>query len=550
MALLSVAPSTIVARLATGNLGDIAPGPIRSLLFDGAALTTATVAGADKVLIQDTDDSDILKTVTAQAIADLAVGDVVGPGSSTDNALARFNLATGKLIQNSLGILTDAGALSGLTTINMSGNLTVGGTVDGRDVAADGIVLDGIEPGADITDEANVITALDGATIPLITPLPADKVLLQDVSDTDALGYATITDVLSLASGGGGAASNAIYNGNFNIWQRGTTFTAPAADEYTADRWAWRKVGAGVVNILRSTDVPNGLSDFSIHVDVTTADASLAATDIYGLEYRVEGLDSAKFGLGTAAAETITISFWVKATKTGIHSVALQNSAVNRSYAAEYTVDVTNTWEKKSITIILDTAGTWLRTNGIGLAVFFALAAGSNFTGTPGAWDTADDKASTNQVNSMDNAANDFRLSQVQLEVSAAVTPFSPRPFTDELLLCRRYYQKTFLYDTAPATGTGREGCLFFRVPWGGGTQVMSVGRQLIPAMRDDPAERTYYNPVNANANWYNNSIAADSGAAVSHLDSEQVGITGVTLLIGDLEADLVQVHATYGAEL
>lgn len=39
-------------------------------------------------------------------------GDVSGPASSTDNALARFDGTTGKLIQNSTGILTDTGNLS------------------------------------------------------------------------------------------------------------------------------------------------------------------------------------------------------------------------------------------------------------------------------------------------------------------------------------------------------------------------------------------------------------------------------------------------------
>ena len=39
-------------------------------------------------------------------------GDVVGPSSSTDNAVARFNLATGKLIQNSLVTISDLGAIT------------------------------------------------------------------------------------------------------------------------------------------------------------------------------------------------------------------------------------------------------------------------------------------------------------------------------------------------------------------------------------------------------------------------------------------------------
>jgi hypothetical protein len=57
--------------------------------------------------------------------AAISSGDVVGPASSTDNALARFDLATGKLLQNSTGILTDAGALSGLTSIDATGAITL-----------------------------------------------------------------------------------------------------------------------------------------------------------------------------------------------------------------------------------------------------------------------------------------------------------------------------------------------------------------------------------------------------------------------------------------
>ena len=41
----------------------------------------------------------------------------------------------------------------------VSGNIQVGGTVDGRDVAADGTKLDGIEASADVTDTANVTAA-------------------------------------------------------------------------------------------------------------------------------------------------------------------------------------------------------------------------------------------------------------------------------------------------------------------------------------------------------------------------------------------------------
>ena len=53
-------------------------------------------------------------------------GDVVGPGSATDNAITRFDGTTGKLIQNSTVTLDDAGAISGATSIsNPAGTLVL-----------------------------------------------------------------------------------------------------------------------------------------------------------------------------------------------------------------------------------------------------------------------------------------------------------------------------------------------------------------------------------------------------------------------------------------
>jgi len=56
-----------------------------------------------------------------------ATGDVDGPGSSTDNAVVRFDGATGKLIKNSVAILTDLGDLSGLTGLTVTGPTTLNG---------------------------------------------------------------------------------------------------------------------------------------------------------------------------------------------------------------------------------------------------------------------------------------------------------------------------------------------------------------------------------------------------------------------------------------
>jgi len=48
-------------------------------------------------------------------------GDVVGPASSTDNAVARFDTITGKLLQNSVVLIGDTGAITGALSLNLSG---------------------------------------------------------------------------------------------------------------------------------------------------------------------------------------------------------------------------------------------------------------------------------------------------------------------------------------------------------------------------------------------------------------------------------------------
>lgn len=47
-------------------------------------------------------------------------GDVTGPASSTDNAIARFDSTTGKIIQNSVVTVSDTGAISGVSSLGVA----------------------------------------------------------------------------------------------------------------------------------------------------------------------------------------------------------------------------------------------------------------------------------------------------------------------------------------------------------------------------------------------------------------------------------------------
>lgn len=248
---------------------------------------------------------------------------------------------------------------------------------------------------------------------------------------------------------------NAIIGGDFstNPWQRGVTFAAAGSGGYTADRWYWAQSGAGVVTIQKTADGPSvaeagRLFTHCLEIDVTTVDAAIAAGDYYLLQQVVEG-----YNFLPLAQRVITLSFWVKAKKIGIHCVSIRNSGADRSYIAEYNIVAADTWERKTITFLASpSAGTWNYTTGIGLTVGFALAVGSTFQATAGAWAVGDFYGSVNQVNDLDNTANYLRVCGVQLEAGSNSTPFEQRSFQEELILCQRYYEKSWLQATAPLT--------------------------------------------------------------------------------------------------
>jgi hypothetical protein len=90
-----------------------------SIVLRGAGPTTGVTIVAGEKCLAAWNGSDFVKVSTSTA----GSGDVVGPASSTDNAFARFDSTTGKLLQNSTGAtLSDTGAPS------FTGSVTVAGT--------------------------------------------------------------------------------------------------------------------------------------------------------------------------------------------------------------------------------------------------------------------------------------------------------------------------------------------------------------------------------------------------------------------------------------
>lgn len=304
--------------------------------------------------------------------------------------------------------------------------------------------------------------------------------------------------------------NNKIINGSFDFWQRGTSFAAIGANAYSADRFAYGKVGAMIHTISRSTDVPTSSSSiYSMLVDCTTVDTSIATTDYCVVANKLEGTT-----LRTFKNKNMVLAFWVKSTKTGTFCIGLQNSAASRSLVKEYTVNATNTWERKVIRFTHDSTGTWLYDTGIGLAVYFTLACGTTYQTTADTWQTGNYVATANQVNACDSTANDFYLSDIVLVEDNAASNKVPDfclagdSVAEELLMCQRYFEKSYLIDIPLGTATS-SGSTTSRAS-GGNVNASSFFK----VTKRVSAAATIYNPVTGGTASIRNSSAGSNLAA------------------------------------
>ena len=96
--------------LGTGLVHSNASGILSSSLLVNADVDAAAAIAVSKLAAGT--NTHILTTVSGVPTWAASVSDVVGPASSTDNAVVRFDTTTGKLIQNSAAILSDTGSLS------------------------------------------------------------------------------------------------------------------------------------------------------------------------------------------------------------------------------------------------------------------------------------------------------------------------------------------------------------------------------------------------------------------------------------------------------
>ena len=253
-------------------------------------------------------------------------------------------------------------------------------------------------------------------------------------------------DAAGLDIGQIGGRRNLIINGAMQVDQRnsGSAVTGISdTSNYIPDRFQIRVDGSGSgrMTAQQVTDAPANFKN-SLKITVTTTDASPTASEGYAIRQSIEGQNMSHLNFGTSDAQTITVSFYVKSSVTGDFSLNLGNGSSTRWYGALYTVNTADTWERKTVTLVGDTTGTWASDNTSGLVVVFGLGGGSSRTTTADAWQTLSGTQTftTGGTNLFATSSATFQITGVQLEVGSVATPFEHRSFGEEMELCRRYY--------------------------------------------------------------------------------------------------------------
>jgi hypothetical protein len=245
-------------------------------------------------------------------------------------------------------------------------------------------------------------------------PTPTEGIVSYLI-DTNALElYNNGWNVINPSSG------NAIINGGFDIWQRGTSFTNPAQGAFLADRWRYFSGSTGATRVFsRQSFTANELNvaSFGEAPFYFRVNQSVAGTgDTFNQ------IQNAIEDVRTFAGQTVTLSFYAKtAASTTIPGVRFfQNFGSGGSAEGAVTLasslSLTTAWTRYSFTATLPSiSGKTIGAN--------------NFLGF--------------QILLPNNAIFTFDIWGVQLEAGAVATPFKRNApsIQAELAACQRYYE-------------------------------------------------------------------------------------------------------------
>jgi len=203
------------------------------------------------------------------------------------------------------------------------------------------------------------------------------------------------------------ASRNLIINGDFRIWQRGTSHTSTATNEYSADRF--RTEGNSLSTTISrqaftagQTDVPN----FPTYYTRVATSAKPSSGQYWGLMQRIEAPLNARQG------QTYTLSYWVRSTSGTVAASAFTYGFGGSGSARSNSPALTTTWQKVTNT----QANINVSGGGAYLSVYIMHVP-----------DTAPSSMSV-------------EIANVKVEEGHVATDFEHRSIGEELLLCKRYF--------------------------------------------------------------------------------------------------------------
>jgi hypothetical protein len=423
------------ATLTTLSSLSLAGSQVTGNISGNAANVTGTVAIAN--------GGTGLTTTPANGALDI--------GNGTGFTRTTLTAGTGVTITNGSGAITinatgtggtvtsvgGTGTVSGISlsgTVTSSGNLTLGGTLNLSSPPAIGNTTPSTGNFTTLTENGvAVVTQSDIGSAP--NEIPLNQYLGSLAYQNGDAYYNTGMTV---------GFRNRVINGQMLINQRGLTSSTAqqsAASYLGVDRWRTYFYGVGVATQTQVTDAPSGFN-YSTKFTVTTPDTSISGADDYFYAQSIEAYNVTDFAFGTTGAKTITFSFWVKCSATGVLASAFQNYDATRSYVSPVKINTANTWEYKTVTIAADTTGSWYNASnnptGQGLQVAFSI--GNSKQTIANSWQSGNFYGTSDCTNFMATNGLTIQFTGAQLEVGSQATSFDVRPYGTELALCQRYY--------------------------------------------------------------------------------------------------------------
>jgi len=247
---------------------------------------------------------------------------------------------------------------------------------------------------------------------------------------------------------------NMVINGAMNVAARlgenaFVNSIGASAGYFTVDRFKFAMgstATAGRLKMRWFDDGPAGISNKCIKLECTTADTSIAAAEALTLFTTLEDIDCVRTGHGTASAQQITVSFYVKGNANATYVVQLLNNQHSGFIHNNRLFSVTTDWTRVEVTFQADTTSDseFGVTNAGGFSLGWILHAGTGQTSATLAsnWATGGTNRAAGGESFFDSTDNTFQLTGVQMEVGPVATEFEQETEAVTLSKCQRYCQR------------------------------------------------------------------------------------------------------------